>query len=72
MANMSYCRFRNTLTDLRDCIAALRYEDGFATIESRDERDAADQLYKMASEFRAEYEEAQHCEELERLGLLPE
>jgi hypothetical protein len=58
MANMSYCRFRNTLTDLRDCIAALRYEDGFATIESRGERDAADQLYKMASEFRATYEEA--------------
>ena len=58
MANMSYCRFHNTLAALRDCIAALRYEDGFATIESRDERDAADQLYKMASEFRATYEEA--------------
>jgi len=26
MANMSYCRFQNTLHDLRDCIWAL--EDG--------------------------------------------
>lgn len=71
MANMSYCRFRNTLADLRDCLSALR-EEGFGGIESRDERAAADQLYEMASKFRAEYEEAQHCEELERLGLLPE
>jgi hypothetical protein len=23
MANMSYCRFRNTLADLRDCVSAL-------------------------------------------------
>lgn len=25
MANMSYCRFRNTKSDLRDCLEALRY-----------------------------------------------
>ena len=23
MSNMSYCRFRNTLNDLRDCMAAM-------------------------------------------------
>lgn len=26
MANMSYCRFENTLRDLRDCFAALEEE----------------------------------------------
>lgn len=27
MSNMSYCRFRNTLNDLRDCYEALDVED---------------------------------------------
>lgn len=27
MANMSYCRFRNTKIDLRDCLEALRDEE---------------------------------------------
>ena len=25
--NMSYCRFHNTLIDVRDCLDALRYEE---------------------------------------------
>ena len=40
MANMSYCRFHNTLSDLNDCESAL---DSFInndenTISSREER----------------------------------
>ena len=27
MANMSYCRFKNTKNDLGDCFEALRYEE---------------------------------------------
>ncbi len=27
MANMSYCRFQNTLLDLRDCKEAMQEED---------------------------------------------
>ena len=25
--NMSYCRFRNTLNDFKDCLLALKFED---------------------------------------------
>jgi len=65
MANMSYCRFRNTLTDLRDCLSALRYADGFTEVESPDERAAAQQLYEVAGTFRAAYEQ---CLEEEAAG----
>jgi hypothetical protein len=71
MSNMSYCRFENTLNDLRDCIAALR-EEGMGTIESESERSAAEALYKIALKFRDTYEAAKGDEEAERLGLLPE
>ena len=27
MSNMSYCRFRNTLDDLRDCYDEMAFED---------------------------------------------
>ncbi len=38
MANMSYCRFHNTLIDLRDCINALYDRD----IESEEEKRKAE------------------------------
>jgi hypothetical protein len=38
MANMSYCRFRNTLNDLKDC------EDNFDNINSIEELVAAKRL----------------------------
>jgi len=28
MSNMSYCRFQNTFSDLKDCIESLQYEVG--------------------------------------------
>jgi len=40
MANMSYCRFRNTLNDLRDC------ENNFDNINSIEELVAAKNLFK--------------------------
>ena len=58
MANMTYCRFRNTLAELHDCLDALQYERGFTAIDSPEERAAAQQLYDMAGTFRATYEEA--------------
>jgi len=57
MANMSYCRFENTLNDLRDCLNALQ-EEGFDCIESRNEREAAQALYNLASKFRLAYQDA--------------
>ena len=47
MSNMSYCRFENTLRDLRDCIWAL--EDG--------------ELENGGSEMRAAWEMLEACKE---------
>lgn len=41
MANMSYCRFQNTLKDLRECWDAIQAEDGEdLSAEEREARDA--------------------------------
>lgn len=57
MANMSYCRFENTLNDLKDCLAAIR-EEGMDTLDSQSERDAAENLVRTAKRFIRAYEEA--------------
>ena len=54
MANMSYCRFQNTLLAMRECFNALR-DEGIAGIESSDEREAAEALVKLAQKFIDEY-----------------
>ena len=51
MANMSYCRFHNTLTDLNDCESAL---DSFInndenTISSEEERSNAKKLIELCA-----------------------
>lgn len=65
MANMSYCRFENTLGDLRDCknevYAAIElgkdYVDFRLGLSSENERIAFDRLYAMCSEFIEAYEQ---------------
>ncbi len=47
MSNMGYCRFQNTLSDLRDCVEAL--EDGKKL--SDEERAAADRMVEVAETF---------------------
>jgi len=47
MANMSYCRFRNTENDLRECMNAL--EDG--TFLEGDELSAYESLMSLAEEL---------------------
>lgn len=59
MANMSYCRFHNTLSDLNDCETAL---DGFInndenTIESEEERRKAKQLIALCKYIADNYSE---------------
>ena len=47
MANMSYCRMRNTANDLQDCINAIEegeYTDGI----SREERQGLDEILELA------------------------
>lgn len=45
MANMGYCRFRNTLNDLRDC------EANFYNINSMEELAAAKRLLKLCQQI---------------------
>jgi intergrase/recombinase len=47
MANMSYCRFENTLIDLQDCISALENRD----ITNNRERNNAKTLLRNMAEF---------------------
>ena len=46
MANMSYCRFQNTLRDLRDCYDALADLDTLDALSS-EEKQAAHRLMKL-------------------------
>lgn len=59
MSNMSYCRFRNTLQDLRDCKEALTDMTGNDTMDtlSSEEYAAMKALVKMAEEIKDEFGE---------------
>ena len=45
MSNMSYCRFQNTKTDLRDCVS------NFWNVSSEEEASARKRLVKYAKEI---------------------
>lgn len=59
MANMSYCRFRNTDSDLLDCIHALQTlvdnngVDDYDEELSTEEKNAVDRMYQHCQEFMA-------------------
>ena len=65
--NMSYCRFENTLRDLRDCLAAIQ-EEGMDTLESMSEVEAAEALMLTAKRFIKAYEAAAYDAEDESEG----
>lgn len=66
MSNMSYCRFQNTLSDLRECLDAL--EEG-NTIQSREEARAAENLLTLFTEFVSDHH-LLNCEmEVEREAI---
>lgn len=50
MANMSYCRFRNTLSDLQDCYDALLDKEE----RGRDEEKAARDLVQLCKDIVAD------------------
>lgn len=59
MSNMSYCRFHNTLTDLRDCVqAAEDFDTAKALFESLsdEEANAARRLLKLCRQFADDYD----------------
>lgn len=51
---MSYCRFQNTLGDLRDCNRALQEFFASESELSRDERDAAADLIELCQRIALE------------------
>jgi hypothetical protein len=50
MANLSYCRFRNTLSDLQDC-----YDNMDNDIESSEEKRAREKIIKLCKEIADDY-----------------
>lgn len=52
MSNMSYCRFRNTLPDLKDCAEAM-YEiaDGHETLDNDEEKRARKAILRICVEL---------------------
>lgn len=56
MPNMSYCRFRNTLQDLRDCWYALNEEVDLDGLGEEEER-AKNSLVRLCGEIHEEYGE---------------
>ena len=66
MANMSYCRFRNTKIDLADCVNTL---EDFVNEEtefdlSPEEKNAAKYMYELCQEYIEYYEELKENEVL--------
>lgn len=58
MSNMSYCRFHNTLKDLRDCVDALDEIDYNIAELSKDEARAAAELIAVCQEIGRIFDEA--------------
>lgn len=57
MSNMSYCRFQNTSTDLRDCVDAMEESYDLADLDlSRDEKDAMDFMRSLCEKFLEEHD----------------
>ena len=55
MPNMSYCRFRNTLSDLRDCRDALSEMGDWEKELSPEEAKAAHRLFTLCRELAQDY-----------------
>lgn len=51
MSNTSYCRFQNTLQDLKDCVDALYDIDGNLAELSKEEQRAASQLLALCRQL---------------------
>lgn len=70
MPNMSYCRFENTLRDLMDCLDVIE-EEGMDAIESKWERESAEDLLYTAKRFVEAYESARLKATEAEMGLTP-
>lgn len=57
MANMSYCRFENTASDLDDCIDAMRFADDMVELDlSESEQDEFTRMAKLCRQYLKEFD----------------
>ena len=57
MANMSYCRFENTIKDLQDCVYAMEEAETMADLDMNEyEEQAFLAMWNVARSFLAEHE----------------
>ena len=57
MANMSYCRFENTIKDLQDCVYAMEEAETMEDLDMNDyEKNAFLAMWNVARNFLAEHE----------------
>jgi hypothetical protein len=61
MANMSYCRFENTLKDLRDCYKDMSETDFYELSET--EQQARNKLIALCKDISEQYEEEEIIDE---------
>lgn len=55
MANMSYCRFENTLSDLRDCKEALENREELSSREAKKAKALIDLCRNIADDYDDDY-----------------
>ena len=65
MANMSYCRFQNTVQDLQDCFNAIdeALENGEPMALSDDEQRAFQRMFNLIEDMMPLMEQATEAEE---------
>ncbi len=56
MANMSYCRFENTLSDLEDCYEDMSFGKDFSEL-SQTEKQARNELVSLCKKIAEEFNE---------------
>ncbi len=56
MSNMSYCRFQNTLRDLRDCYVNMHDTDDLSDEEKEARRKLIATCVKIAADFGEDHE----------------
>ena len=63
MSNMSYCRFENTVIDLKDCVGAMEEACTLADLDpSSEELAAMEQMKFLCRRFLKQYEHLQQAE----------
>jgi hypothetical protein len=62
MANMSYCRFENTLSDLEDCYEDMQFGTEFSEL-SLTEQQARNELVALCKKIAEQFEEEEIIEE---------